>query len=984
MLRSRLNISLLFFFFFTGFLSATTLTGLVKNANTSEPIAQAKVSVLSFSANDSLLLTTVTNATGRYELSVPAGLTVYITASAAGYQVQRLGPVRVDSLASVFNFNLLPEVLPYANRLAGAVVNDSTNQPVQGAKVYLGNSAGTVMFTYSDALGKYSFINIVPGTYQVKADKEGFVSAVYPQTFTITATSVFNEVIFRLRPAISLLSAKVTGRVIAAGTGGVPPLIGATVKFVSNNSTTAVTVPVDTLGNYVLNATPPGTYVITASAPRYVSVNKTVNLVTGLNTVSFELRRDTTVTGTNLFAGKAGDDSLNIPLGGVLVEMSPIGTLPYIVPAYTDSLGKFRFTNIPQGTYNIKATKAGYAPFTAAQPVVITATTVIENFAIRMVRSGGGTGTCSLGGVVLAATGAVIPVREAAVILSQSNGVSFVNYTDSLGAYRFPSVPAGTYSFVVNKTGYKSYTGSVVLTSGVYTKNVELLPVSNTVNGLVQGKVWFDGTEAPVKGAFVSFIPRASATGGVSVTAVTDSSGKFSAILQQGSYYAQVKYSRENVGYVYTEYFNNAPTIATATPVNIAGRDTVRGVNFGIPQLPVSSNHYIVVTGKVTDTLARPLANAKVQYYTRGLITPAVVQGTTTDANGNYAIVLQYVSADTARKSVAVSAVKEGYKIEFYNNKPALDFANWLPLLGDTVYTGIDFSLETIAPAAAYTISGSVKDTAGTFVPGASVIVINKANNQVVFASASVTGEYSAQVKQGSYLVLFTAPGFAPQFYNNAMTWEQATPVSVNANVTGINARLRRLNTPGTSGSLTGVVSSQQGTPVAGVLVGVLNSAGEMVGYDFTGDDGSYEVTGMIPGSYNVSVTHAQYSSVQMPIVYDPLTGSGAVVNMNLTQSPTEVEPGTGTTPKDYSLLSNYPNPFNPGTTVRFNLQQSSAVVLKVYDMTGREVVELLKTVLPAGEHTVKFDGTGLTSGTYICELRAANTIKRIKMLLLK
>ncbi|HSG29604.1 MAG TPA: T9SS type A sorting domain-containing protein, partial [Candidatus Krumholzibacterium sp.] len=73
-----------------------------------------------------------------------------------------------------------------------------------------------------------------------------------------------------------------------------------------------------------------------------------------------------------------------------------------------------------------------------------------------------------------------------------------------------------------------------------------------------------------------------------------------------------------------------------------------------------------------------------------------------------------------------------------------------------------------------------------------------------------------------------------------------------------------------------------------------------------------------------------------------------------------------------YSLAQNFPNPFNPLTTIEFVLAYPSAVSVKVYDLTGREVATLVETGdLDEGFHAVDFDASALASGIYFYRLLA-------------
>jgi hypothetical protein len=88
--------------------------------------------------------------------------------------------------------------------------------------------------------------------------------------------------------------------------------------------------------------------------------------------------------------------------------------------------------------------------------------------------------------------------------------------------------------------------------------------------------------------------------------------------------------------------------------------------------------------------------------------------------------------------------------------------------------------------------------------------------------------------------------------------------------------------------------------------------------------------------------------------------------------------------PTDYSLSQNYPNPFNPSTTINFGLPNASSVSLKVYNILGEEVANLVNKVMPAGYHTVVFDASKLASGLYIYRIEAGSFVQVKKMMMLK
>lgn len=88
--------------------------------------------------------------------------------------------------------------------------------------------------------------------------------------------------------------------------------------------------------------------------------------------------------------------------------------------------------------------------------------------------------------------------------------------------------------------------------------------------------------------------------------------------------------------------------------------------------------------------------------------------------------------------------------------------------------------------------------------------------------------------------------------------------------------------------------------------------------------------------------------------------------------------------PDAYSLIQNHPNPFNPVTTIRFDLPQASHVRLAVYDLQGRVVAELVNGIRDASLHTVTWDASNLASGLYFYRIEAGNFASAKKMVLMK
>jgi hypothetical protein len=96
------------------------------------------------------------------------------------------------------------------------------------------------------------------------------------------------------------------------------------------------------------------------------------------------------------------------------------------------------------------------------------------------------------------------------------------------------------------------------------------------------------------------------------------------------------------------------------------------------------------------------------------------------------------------------------------------------------------------------------------------------------------------------------------------------------------------------------------------------------------------------------------------------------------------VENISGVTPSNYSLEQNFPNPFNPSTTINFTIPNSDFVTLKVFNILGSEVATLVNENLSSGTYKFNFDALNLASGVYLYELKAGNFREIKKMNLIK
>lgn len=88
--------------------------------------------------------------------------------------------------------------------------------------------------------------------------------------------------------------------------------------------------------------------------------------------------------------------------------------------------------------------------------------------------------------------------------------------------------------------------------------------------------------------------------------------------------------------------------------------------------------------------------------------------------------------------------------------------------------------------------------------------------------------------------------------------------------------------------------------------------------------------------------------------------------------------------PLRFEVYQNYPNPFNPATKISFDLPFESKVSVKVYDMSGKEIVTLINEVKSAGYYSVDFNAAGLSSGIYLYKVTAGSLVTAKKMTIIK
>lgn len=141
---------------------------------------------------------------------------------------------------------------------------------------------------------------------------------------------------------------------------------------------------------------------------------------------------------------------------------------------------------------------------------------------------------------------------------------------------------------------------------------------------------------------------------------------------------------------------------------------------------------------------------------------------------------------------------------------------------------------------------------------------------------------------------------------------------------------------------------------------------------------------GFVPGSGN-SNSPKHYSFQDKSITYGAYLYRLKQIDDNGHHSVSQIiEVSTGSIPTEYALRQNFPNPFNPATTILYQVKEEGLVQLKVFNLLGQEMTTLLNEIKPAGYYSLNFDASNLPSGVYIYSLQVNNFVQNRKMTLLK
>jgi len=762
--------------------------------------------------------------------------------------------------------------------------------------------------------------------------------------------------------------------------GNGAPIHGATIVASSANPSDSLRLHVSTdwNGNYKFHHLLAGDYSVACMYNGIsISYPNAVTIVDSMETSNINFQISNTQGNRNSLSGVVTNSSNSESMSWVSIYL---WNNNHEYHTNSNDSGEYRFSRIASGTYKINAYAWNFENYYGVDSFTVNDSTSLSDVNISMTPI---TANGSISGFVYNSTTGN-PIAGAMVELEGDdwNDSGNVAITDSLGAYSISNIWSGEYTIECKAEGYEKQESEDVEIDSAITMDFHLVQI---ISGTISGTVTKDNDGSPVKHAWIEFISADSGSNNWHHRGTqTDSNGNYSATIPVGNYYVKCSTWGHCWEESYSEYYDNVHTIAEATVVVVAENQTSANINFGIPT-PVTI--HINVSGTVKDTMNNPIAGAKVQVWSYSRISRDSNSIGISDANGNYS--LSVTTTSTSETKFIVSAKKQGFDIEFYNEKSTWQEAEVITTSGDTTIGEINFSLASNGISYNNSISGNVSDAQGVALPGTLVFGYGHGRHRVAMTVADSQGNYSlGQLRQDDYLLFFFKDGYVPEYYNNVYTWETATRVNANGSITGINAVLDTTRMDSSDGKISGIIRGANNTVISGVLVTIKNSAGQVVTSSVTDNAGKYILNGLGAMNYTVVSTKIGFTSTTSSVVVNPTVT--VVLNMNLTPTVLSVNNDeVKNIPSTVTLKDNYPNPFNPSTMISFGIPEAQTVRISIYNVLGQKVTELVNEFLPAGNYSVTWNakdngGNSVSSGMYFYSLETGATSVVKKMILTK
>ncbi len=757
-------------------------------------------------------------------------------------------------------------------------------------------------------------------------------------------------------------------------------------------------------GDYSFPNVPAGNYYVYANAPQYqrgfyadpanghlkiVEVDADDQEVVGIN-IQLTPHNDPPPPPVHASILGAVFGNGNVPLPfktiGIVSTDDETTLLPGLI-THSNFNGSYMFHDIAQGTYKTCVLDADNQPVAYSQEVSITTSALIDSVDIFLAEdpppppptfgniSGNVIGgddnpvnndnDCNVTVGIVSTTALTTPLEG---IRAQTN---------FQGHYMLHQIPAGTYKTCVldDNDAPVAYSEEVTVVGNDFIEGINIV-IGTLVSYSISGTV-LNAANLPLQQGIVELRTALDSTTvqchHMHRTAHLNLNGEYTISNVPVGQYVLSVWTQMSPMVFYPSTFDIQQTV----PVNVVDQ-SLTAMNITIPVM----QNYVISGYVVDDVTDAPLAGILVKTDRMGFHHFPVQDSlfsneftAVTDANGFYSI-----TAPVGRYTVVALDSTHTYRHQFYDHAINPFHATVIMLTHD--FTGVNFDLVSTQVTLNNSISGTVTEDGAAITYPVRVVAVSSDEDWEDSAITNQNGTYTIHhVRPGSYYVVAYSLYNAPNFYNNALTWEDAEVVAVNGNISGINFDLVNQEADGPC-NVNGEITAVNGSGVENVVVLLTDSDNQVIGFARTDELGQYSISNVPSQSYTVIATGLGFDTVTQDLLVAGNANLDLIIN-----APTANEDDN--IPVTSASLSTYPNPFNPNTNISFSTPKDSKVNVQIYNVKGQSIKSLLSDNLKAGNHSLKWDGTdnnghAVTSGIYLIKLQGEGFKNSHKITLMK
>ena len=810
---------------------------------------------------------TKTDSDGNFSISLNEG-SYSLDLRKSGYIGTEIENITLD-LNEQINLDKAIELINDEASVSGYVFNDN-GEAIQRARVEISNSENSYE-SFTNGTGSYSFV-VSSGDWTVTTSKTGFVTPE-EKNISITSGDIIQNLDFTLTGNANQISGFIRERITNEdGSSGTASFEGVEIRAIPTVGDVISTTSIRG-GQYSLSLKN-GSYTIIAYKENY-SADNDQNLVLGVGeTISgidfVMLPNPSSISGTVLLPDGNG-------VNEALIDVQGVGT------AYTSNSGYYSIS-VPEGQHTVSVSKSGLV---SPDPKIISVAVgqSLTGVDYQMIPNAGSvSGNITSGGESLS---------EVEIVAKNSvSGVekAIVNNLD--GSYVF-NLSSGNWYIVAEKPGFIS-DSTQILSVGpgqqVINQNLSLTQNLTTLRGTVSS----DGNA--LRNVNITVIPTDNSD--EELNTVTQNNGSFAISLPAGKIY-DIKasldgYKSENIvtEQLVPETEVNVDITLSANPSSVSGKVTLNGIStlsdvkiiaIDIAKVAIDStitdsdgdyllglepNEYIIKAVKPGYTVSEANTILNIGQNISGIDLSldenfALISGTIVDTENNP---IEQVFVNLQKKNgtgasevtdqngnFTISGLTTGeYTIE-------LSKTGYIQINEDLELTDGDFlSVEKMMIAKTGSISGIISDENGSTIEGAT-ITASDINGLEYVAVSNNEGLYSiTSLEPSSYEVNAEATGYTSGSSIN-------TEVTIdNLNVIDINIS----NLVPNNGIIKGTITNEfSGDPIKDVQVSAIGSRGS--GFNVTDSEGNFEISNLIPSTYNLISTIDGFASDTIEVEID-------------------------------------------------------------------------------------------------------------------